>query len=392
MNCQRSLRFGLFLAPFHQAGQNPTLALEEDLATIAELDRLGFDEAWIGEHHSAGWEIITSPEIFIASAAERTRRIRLGTGVSSLPYHHPMMLADRMVLLDHLTRGRVMLGVGPGALPGDAHMLGIEVEQLRDRMTEGLEAIVALLEGGEPVSADADWFTLRDARLQLRPYSDHLELAVSTIASPAGPSAAGRFGAGLLSIGATQRGGFDALANAWSIWTEAAAAHGRRPADRKRWRLVGPIYVAESEAQAREEVAAGLPGWVEYFTRVAALPLPMPHSDTVDGLVDAINASGFGVIGTPAMAIEQIERLQIQTGGFGAYLIGFSTQWASHENMLRSYRLFAREVMPAFQGSATPRLATEAWSAAERPRFIDQAIRGFSKAVQDHHGTGATTT
>ena len=118
------LRFGIFLAPFHPVGQNPTLALERDLELIEHLDRLGFDEAWIGEHHSAGYEIIASPEVFIASVAARTRTIRLGTGVSSLPYHHPFILADRLSLLDHLTRGRLMIGVGPGALPSDAFMMG----------------------------------------------------------------------------------------------------------------------------------------------------------------------------------------------------------------------------------------------------------------------------
>src|SRR2546430_1358615 len=97
----RPLRFGVFLAPFHPAGQNPALALERDLGLITRRDELGFDEAWVGEHHSAGFEIIASPEVFIAAAAQRPRHIRLGTGVSSLPYHQPLMLADRMVLLDH---------------------------------------------------------------------------------------------------------------------------------------------------------------------------------------------------------------------------------------------------------------------------------------------------
>ena len=163
------LRFGIFLAPFHPVGQNPTLALERDLELIEYLDRLGFDEAWIGEHHSAGYEIIASPEVFIASAAARTRTIRLGTGVSSLPYHHPFMLADRLSLLDHLTRGRLMIGVGPGALPSDAFMMGIDPARQRDMMEEALEAILALFRDNEPVDRETDWFTLRQARLQLRP-------------------------------------------------------------------------------------------------------------------------------------------------------------------------------------------------------------------------------
>src|SRR4029078_6425652 len=120
------MRFGIFLAPFHPVTQDPHVALHRDLDLVCWLDKLGYDEAWIGEHHSAGYEIIASPEVFIATAAERTTNIKLGTGVSSLPYHHPLILADRMVLLDHLTRGRVMFGVGPGALPSDAYMMGID--------------------------------------------------------------------------------------------------------------------------------------------------------------------------------------------------------------------------------------------------------------------------
>src|SRR3977135_4717584 len=136
------LQFGIFLAPFHPVGQNPTLALERDLDLIVHLDSLGFNEAWIGEHHSAGYEIIASPEVFIAAAAQRTRNIRLGTGVSSLPYHHPLILADRMVLLDHLTRGRAMFGVGPGALVHDALKIGIDPSDQRQMMDESFEVIV----------------------------------------------------------------------------------------------------------------------------------------------------------------------------------------------------------------------------------------------------------
>src|SRR4029079_9824104 len=113
------LQFGIFNAPFHRPRENPTLALERDLQLCEHLDALDYDEAWFGEHHSAGWEIIASPEVMIAAASQRTRKINLGTGVSSLPYHHPFILADRMNQLDHLTRGRAMLGVGPGALTSD---------------------------------------------------------------------------------------------------------------------------------------------------------------------------------------------------------------------------------------------------------------------------------
>jgi limonene 1,2-monooxygenase len=197
------------MAPFHPLGQNPTLALERDLELLEHLDRLGFDEAWIGEHHSGGYELIASPEIFIAAAAARTRRIRLGTGVLSLPYHHPLIVADRMVLLDHLTRGRAMLGVGPGQLVSDALMLGIEPEQQRRRMEQSLEVILELLTSDEPITRDTDWFRLRHARLHLRPYTHpRFEVAVAATVSPAGPRLAGRHGLGLLSVAATNPAGF----------------------------------------------------------------------------------------------------------------------------------------------------------------------------------------
>jgi limonene 1,2-monooxygenase len=384
------LRFGVFLAPFHPAGQNPTLALERDLELITRLDDLGFDEAWIGEHHSAGFEIIASPEVFIAAVAQRTRHIRLGTGVSSLPYHHPLMLADRMVLLDHLTRGRVMLGVGPGALPSDAFMMGIDPMRQREMMEESLEAILALLTGDELVSRSTDWFTLSDARLQLRPYSHpRFEVAVAAQISPSGPRAAGRFGLGLLSLGATSLGGFDALGAHWGVMEDRAAEFGTS-VDRRSWRLVAPMHLAPTEEQARAEVAYGVADWVDYFRRVAALALA-PETDDSTELVDALNATGFAVVGTPDMAIAQIQRLIDQTGGFGTYLF-MAHDWADREATLRSYELFAKEVMPLFQGSVTQTVASRDWAASNRPQFIGAAGAAIMKSVQDHHAEKSDTS
>src|SRR4029077_16051272 len=164
------MKFGIFLPPFHPPGQDPSLAYERDLELIEWLDHLGFDEAFIGEHHSAGWEIIPSPEIFMATAAARTTRILLGSGVVSIPYHHPFNVANRFALLDHLTHGRVMLGCGPGALGGDAYMLGIESTPQRKRMVEGVSAIVRLFTEEGKISIDGSYFKLVDAHLQVKPF------------------------------------------------------------------------------------------------------------------------------------------------------------------------------------------------------------------------------
>jgi len=378
----RPLTFGTFLAPFHPVGQNPTLALERDLELIVRLDQLGFDEAWIGEHHSAGYEIIASPEVAIAVLSQRTKNIRLGTGVSSLPYHQPLILADRMVLLDHLTRGRVMFGVGPGALPSDAFMMGINPADQRDRMEQSLEAILALLDGSELVTRETDWFTLRDARLQLRPYTHpRFEVAVAAQVSPAGPRAAGRFGLSLLSIGATTAGGFDILGSHWVTMEERAAEFGTT-VDRSRWRLVGPMHIAETEEQARRDVAFGLAQWVDYFERVAALPLA-PSTLDPDKLVDALMETGFAVVGTPEMAVAQIKRLIDQSGGFGTFLL-MAHEWADREATLHSYELFAREVIPHFQGSLPSLVGSRDWAAENRPEFIGAVGGAIMQAITDH--------
>ena len=312
------MRFGAFIAPFHPLDENPTLAVERDFELVEWMDKLGYDEAWIGEHHSAGYELIASPELFIAAAAQRTKHIRLGTGVSSLPYHQPLMLADRINQLDHLTRGRVMFGVGPGALPSDAFMMGIKVAKQRDMMDEALDVLVPLLRG-ETVTAKTDWFELNEARLQMTPWSrPSVEISVASQVSPTGATAAGRHGLGLLSIGATSAGGFNALSTNWTIAEETAKDSGNMM-DRSQWRLVGPVHIAETREKARENVRFGLEKWLYYFREVAALPLaPTDGTDPVDALI----ASGMAVIGTPDDAIAQIERLQEQSGGFGA-----SSRW-----------------------------------------------------------------
>src|SRR5258706_9297536 len=294
----QKLRFGAFLAAFHPVDENPTLAIERDFELVQWLDQLGYEEAWIGEHHSAAYELIASAEVFIAVAAERTKNIRLGTGVSSLPYLHPFMLADRINQLDHMTRGRTMFGVGPGALSSDAYMMGIPIARQRDMMDEALDVIVRLLRG-EEVTHDSDWFKLNKARLQMSPYSrPSVEIAVASQVSPTGARAAGRHGLGLLSIGATSDGGFDALASNWAIAEDQARENGTS-VNGSGWRLVGPTHIAETRQQAMTDVRFGLEKWLFYFREVANLPLA---PDTGGDPVEAFLSMPLAVVGTPADA------------------------------------------------------------------------------------------
>lgn len=347
------LRFGTFLAPFHTAGENPTLALQRDLQLIEHLDALGIDEAWFGEHHSAGSEIFASPEIMIAAAAERTKRIKLGTGVTSVSYHNPLWVADRMVQLDHLTRGRSMLGVGPGSLPTDSAMIGLNPTDTRELLDVNLDIIVRLL-AGEVVTEQTRTHTLVEAQLQLRPYTDPcFDIAVAAVASPTGPRLAGRYGTGLLSIGATlTQEGFDALAHHWDVVTERAAHFGRPTPDRSTWRLVGLMHIAETREQAYRDVEYGIEEWFRYFQKTAAFPQMAVSGGDVKEMIDFIREAGIGAIGTPEDAREQVQRLVDQSGGFGTMLL-LGHEWANPQATRRSWELIAQHVLPHFQGPGT---------------------------------------
>ncbi|HRD75700.1 MAG TPA: LLM class flavin-dependent oxidoreductase [Hyphomicrobiaceae bacterium] len=341
----RYLRTGIFLAPFHARGENPTLAIERDMELVEHLDRLNYHEAWIGEHHSGGFEIIACPEMFLAAAAVKTRNIRLGTGVVSLPYHHPFTLASRMMQLDHMTRGRAMFGVGPGALIYDAEKIGLKAADQRRRMAESLDCIVELMHG-RTVSRTTDWFTLDEARLQLASYSQpSMEMAVACSRSPVGAVASGKHGIGMLSIGGTSDDALKAHAANWAIHEEAAAKAGKR-ANRSKWRIVTFAHVAETREKARADMAHGLADFCRYFTDVATFPIvPAGITDPTDYLV----GSGLACIGTPDDCIRHFERLwQGSAGGFGAVLL-LAHNWADWEATKRSYELMARYVHPQFQ-------------------------------------------
>lgn len=352
------LRHGIFLAPFHQSNENPTLCLERDFELVELLDRLDFQEAWIGEHHSAGFETISSPELFIAAAAQRTRHIRLGTGVVSLPYHNPLMAANRIVQLDHMTRGRVMFGVGPGLLASDALMLGIDPILQRDRMAESLDVILRLFRG-ECVTETTDWYSLHEARLHLLPYTKpYPEVAVASAVTPSGGRLAGKYDLGMLCVAAGERAGFDALAVNWQVATEIAREHGREM-DPSRLRLVVLMHLAETREQAAAEVRFGLKEFVDYFNNNMPRIFVPEGADTVEWYIE----QKIAVVGTPDDAIARIEALRDKQGDFGAILLQ-AHNWADWEATKRSYELYARYVMPHFSGANVARQDSYRWVSA----------------------------
>ena len=282
------LGFGAFLAPHHPIGENPLLQFRRDLDFAEHLDRLGFDEFWCGEHHSSGWEMIASPEMFLAAAGERTKRIKLGTGVVSLPYHHPFNVAQRMVQLDYMTGGRAIFGTGPGALASDAHTLGVDPMVLRDRQDEAI-GVIRRLFSGERVTATSEWFTLQDAALQLLPLQEEMPVAVASQISPSGMTLAGKHGIGVISLGSMSDEGLQALPTQWSFAEQAAAKHGKT-VNRRDWRVVLSWHIAETREKGTRRGRQGADALAQrvYRRHLAATGSKAVQVDRSGGRQDGI--------------------------------------------------------------------------------------------------------
>ncbi|MGW3570864.1 LLM class flavin-dependent oxidoreductase [Streptomyces sp. NPDC000941] len=381
------MRFGLFMSPLHPIGEDPNLLMRRDLGYAELADELNYDELWVGEHHSNGWATIGSPEIFLAAAAERTRRIKLATGVMALPYHHPYMAAARAAQLDQLTRGRFILGVGAGSLASDMHMLCVDPAEARRRTQESLETIVELLRG-ETVTRETDWFRLQDARIQHRSFEPGgFEITVSSASSPFGMRLAGRLGVNAMSHAAPPWGmvraghslGMEKLAEQWGH-LEAAAAEAGRTADRSTWRLTLPVHVAETREQALEDIYAG---WLrqrnEYWAGTHGMPMGRSEVGARKAFEATIEAGGI-IAGGVEDCMAAIHKLRDITGGFGC-LLNSVTDWASPERTRKSFDLFARYVAPRFKGSTKGLQESQSWVASQAATFQERFNAARTKAM-----------
>ena len=381
------MKFGAFLAPHHPIGEHPMLQMRNDIKFAEHLDTLGFDEFWVGEHHSTGWEVIASPEMFLAAVGERTHRIKLGTGVVSLPYHHPFNVAQRIVQLDHMTGGRVIFGTGPGALPSDAYTLGIDPMTQRDRQDEAI-GIIRRLFAGERVTHHSDWFTLNDARLQLFPLQEDMPFVVASSISPSGMTLAGKYGIGVLSIGSNSDAGLAALPTQWGF-AETAAAKSGKTMDRKDWRVLMSWHIAETREEARAQAGAGLMKWHNEYT-VGTLMRPGAKAfDSPDQAVDetAFVDGAAAVIGTPDDLVAAIRKLSASAGGFGTVL-GFVHDWASRENNLKSWDLVARYVIPEIHDLLEGYRTSRQYVIDHRESF-DRAGQAVLSKIMSHEGAAA---
>jgi len=351
---------GYFTMPLHPPGSNITQTLDDDLQQMVVLDKLGYREAWIGEHFTAEWENIPAPDLFIAKALAMTDNIILGTGVTCMPNHNPFMIAHRIAQLDQMAKGRFYWGVGSGGFPGDFAVFGFDptTGEQRSMTRDAIDTVLKLWEDPQPGIYESKYwsFTIPETiaeigqRVHLRPYQKpHPPIGVAGI-SPKSETLimAGERGWIPMSINIVPP---VHLASHWQS-VKAGAANAGRDADRSTWRIAREIYIAETTKQARAEAIKGTMGrdFEGYFLR--SLPRAkmldlmkndpdMPDSDVnLDYLLDEV-----WIVGSPDDVAEKLRRLYTQVGGFGV-LLAMGHEWAPRDAWMNSMTLLSEEVMP----------------------------------------------
>ena len=371
------MKFSFFMMPVHHPRENPTLAFERDIELIHLADALDYDEFFIGEHHSGGWETMPAPEMALAMAAAKAHRIRLGTSVISLPFHHPFHVAERMAFLDHLTRGRAILGVGPCNLATDKKLFSITDDRLYPMTREAIEVIVRLLESTEPISHRGEFWSFDDLRLQIPSYQQpRMPLAIASSGTPANLELVGRHDMLLLQpVGKNLAAHYGDAKSQWARVEDAAAGAGRT-ADRGNWRLATAIHLAETSDRAWDEAARGIMQEAEYFSAIGLKPAyeEFPGQPFAEFTPESCVERRDWIVGTPDDAIAWIEAKLEETGGFGGVMLT-THEWTDHEKYRRTLDMFARYVMPHFRGSN--RILHDEWDR------IRKQIRDDGKIVLD---------
>ncbi|MEC7489542.1 MAG: LLM class flavin-dependent oxidoreductase [Pseudomonadota bacterium] len=343
------MKFSFFMMPTHRPSENPTLAFHRDIDLIPYVESLGYDSFNIGEHHSGGWETMPSPEMALSMAAAKTGRIRLGTSVVNLPFHHPFHVAERMAFLDHLSYGRATLGIGPSSLVTDKKLFNIDSAPARRMMSESADIIVRLLEADEPISHNGEFWQFDGLWLQLKSYQQpRLPLALPTTGGAESLDLAARHDMELWTPCGLNRPGEGIFTEFWSNFEQACIRHGK-VADRDKWHLVSNFYLADTREDAWADVREGVMRETGYFLSIGFKPLYESYKDQPVSEITAESAveRRDWLVGTPDDAIQWIEKKIAENGRFGGVMLT-THEWTSSEKLRRSLELFARYVIPHF--------------------------------------------
>jgi len=361
-----TMRLGMFMMPVHPPTRSFTDTLAEDEEKSLYADKLGFDELWLGEHFSATTEPIPSPLMFMASLLPRTRNLSFGTGVICLPNHDPVKIAAEIAQFDHMSRGRFMLGVGPGGLLSDFELFGNADRAVRGRkFLESIAMIQRIWAQDPPYDFKGEFYNvhLKDAIIaelgigtMPKPFRKSGPPISTSLSSRDSPTAriAAQQGWGIISGNNIPSGG---VASHWQAYSKACAEAGK-PARGENWRVARNVMVAPSDAEAHDRVF-GAQGSNRYFytymravlSRVGILSVMKPDPNMPDekATVEAIT-EGCVIYGSPRTMLDKLVAFRDTVGPFGTLLMtgldwsGLNRTWERD-----SMRLLAQEVMPKFR-------------------------------------------
>jgi alkanesulfonate monooxygenase SsuD/methylene tetrahydromethanopterin reductase-like flavin-dependent oxidoreductase (luciferase family) len=359
------VKFGAFLMPTHPPERSIRDGQLCDLQELERLDALGFEEAWIGEHFTANWEPCPAPDLLIAQALTRTKRIRLGPLGHLLPYHHPVELAHRVAYLDHMAEGRYQLGVGISALPTDHQLFGLDVSGGRNRrMTfEAIEMMMRLW-SDEASDFKGEFWSMGETRSELPGLGYHLDpyqkphppLAIAGL-TPGSDNHKLAGEKGYIPVSLSIDPDASITSKHWDAVVEGAQRSGRTP-DRETWRIIRDVYVAPTDQEARELAIGGIMGrcWREFllpiYLGLGLGPILKRDASMPDAAVDLeYLADNLWLVGSPQTVAERILKLQEQTGGFGCLLAVSYDATDELSSWERSLRLLMEDVLPQCQAS-----------------------------------------
>ena len=355
---------GIFMQPIQNldpVGKGPGRMLEECRQAIIHGDRIGFTEAWVGEHQSSDIELVTNPLIFCASLIPVTRHIKFASAVISLPIYHPAKVAVDVAMFDHMANGRFIMGVGAGAQVSDLELYDVLDKNRPEMVLESLDMIHKIWSSDPPYDFKGKYWNVKIVDQivpelgfgpMLKPLQNPFPEIVTTIMSPHSKSAAaaGERGWGILS------GNFVHLRfikTHWEQYVIGCERSGRRP-DRSKWRVARSMLVAETDAQAEEYLAREGNSYDAYYKFIyddmglyklfSVMKADDSISDEAFTVRDAIDS--LVIHGSPKTVLDRmIDMVDYLGGSFGTLLYTFK-EWEDAAVHQRSMQLLAEEVMP----------------------------------------------
>ena len=357
------MRLGYFTMPLHPLDREIAITLEEDRQAIILADKLGFHDAFVGEHLTDKAENVTNSMVFLATLIHQTSQIRLGTGTSNLSHSHPTLIASQAAMFDHLSKGRFIFGISPGALASDAEALGILSEDRNRLFAEAIDVILAIWERDPPYDIDLpeNRFKVSTRVTQvpaigrgvlMKPYQRPRPEIVGTVVAPGSK--------GVVLMGQRDFHPMSAnfllshwLPSHWENYAQGKALAGQ-VADPDQWRIARTVFVADDEATAREYGGNNANSPYRYYYRQMLTKMMMSkrhvifkkHIDEDDKHVSLERLLKELVIcGTVSEVVDQILALRELTGPFGELVYAGMDQ-VDKGLARRSMELMAQEVMP----------------------------------------------